>query len=93
MPYLAVDSTFFTRKLRGQLCIACVVDWYNWMYLVVVGIIDTETNENLIWFLERLEEAIRTNPGLTFYTDSGQGVMIGLVKYSQVLTIENACDT
>ena len=45
-PYLAVDSTFLTRKFRGQLCVPCAIDGHNLMYPVAVGVIDSETNEN-----------------------------------------------
>ena len=75
IPYLIVDNTFLTGRFRGQLCIACVVDGHNWMYLVAVVVIDSETNENLVWFMERLKEAIGTPEGLTFCTDCGQAVM------------------
>jgi hypothetical protein len=61
-PYLAIDSTFLTRKFRGQLCIACAVDRHKWMYPVATRVIDSETNENWIWFMERLKEAIAVTP-------------------------------
>ena len=77
-PYLAVDNTFLTGRFRGQLCIACVVDGHNWMYPVAIGVIDSETNENWVWFMERLKEAIGTPVGLTFSTDCGQAVMNGV---------------
>ncbi|XP_066344202.1 uncharacterized protein [Miscanthus floridulus] len=77
-PYLSVDSTFLTSKFRGQLCVACAVDGHNWMYPVAVGVIDSETNENWIWFMERLRDAIGSPPGLTFYTYCGQAVMVGV---------------
>lgn len=77
-PYLAVDSTFLTGRFRGQLCIACAVDGHNWMYPVAVGVIDSETNENWVWFMERLKEAIGNPEGLTFCTDCGQAVMNGV---------------
>jgi hypothetical protein len=47
-PYLAIDSTFFTERFRGQLACAVAVDGHNWMYPVVVGVMDSETNENWI---------------------------------------------
>jgi hypothetical protein len=77
-PYLAVDSTFLTGRFRGQLCIAYAVDGHNWMYLVAVGVIDSETNENWVWFMERLREAICTLEGLIFCVDCGQAVMNGV---------------
>jgi hypothetical protein len=45
-PYLAIDSTFLTLRIRGQLACAIAVDGHNWMYPVAVGVIDSETNEN-----------------------------------------------
>lgn len=45
-----------------------------WMYPVVVGVIDFETTENWVWFMERLKQAIGTPPG-TFSTNAGQAVM------------------
>jgi zinc finger SWIM domain-containing protein 3 len=48
------------------------------MYPVVVGVIDSETNENWEWFMERLKEAIGSPVGLTFNTDCGQPVMHGV---------------
>ena len=69
------------------MCIACVVDGRIWMYPVAVGVIDSETNENWVWFMERLKEAIGTPDGLTFNIDCGQVVMKGV---SDVLpTAEN----
>ena len=79
-PYLVIDSTFLTGKFRGQLACAVAVDGHNWMYPVAVGVFDSETNENWIWFMERLREAIGSPQGLAICTDSGQGVMAG-VKY------------
>ena len=76
--YLAVDSTFLTGRFRGQLCVACAVDGHNWMYPVAVGVIDSETNENWVWFMQRLKEAIGSPVGLTFSTDCGQAVMNGV---------------
>ena len=35
-------------------------------------------NENWVWFMERLKEAIGTPVGLTFSTDCGQTVMNGV---------------
>ena len=60
------------------MCIACAVDGHNWMFPIAVGVIDSETNENWIWFMERLKEAIGTPVGLTFSTDCGQTVMNGV---------------
>jgi len=72
---LAIDSTFLTGKFRGQLACAIAVDGHNLMYPVVVGVIDSETNENWIWFMQRLRDAIGSPTGLAICTDACQGVM------------------
>ena len=48
------------------------------MYPVAVGVIDSETNENWVWFMERLKEAIGTPEGLTFCIDCGHPIMNGV---------------
>jgi hypothetical protein len=70
----------FDDEFRGQLCIACAVDGHSWMYPVAVGVIDSETNDNWIWFMQRLWEAIGDPAGLTFSTDCGQAVMAGVTE-------------
>ena len=63
------------------------------MYPVAVGVIDSETNENWVWFMKRLKKVIGTPEGLTFCTDYGQAVMNVLVKFFQMLSIESVCIT
>jgi hypothetical protein len=77
-PFLSIDSTFLTGKFRGQLACACVVDGHSWMYPVAFGVIDSETNENWIWFMQRLRGAIGTPHGLAICTNVGQTVMTGV---------------
>ncbi|WVZ62339.1 hypothetical protein U9M48_012100 [Paspalum notatum var. saurae] len=43
---VVIDHHTINKRIREQLCIACAVDGYNWMYPVAVGVIDSETNEN-----------------------------------------------
>jgi hypothetical protein len=76
--YLVEDITFLSGKFRGQLACAVAVDGHNWMYPVGFGVIDSETNKNWIWFMERLRDAIGTPEGLAICTDAGQGVMAGV---------------
>jgi hypothetical protein len=61
------------------------------MYPVAVGVIDLDTNDNWIWFMQRLWEVIGTPTGLTFSTDCGQAVMAGVTKFSQQQNTENVC--
>jgi len=48
------------------------------MYPVAVGVFDSETNENWIWFMQRLRDAIGSPLGLAICTDAGQAVMAGV---------------
>jgi hypothetical protein len=57
-PYLAVDSIFLTGKFKGQLASASVVDGHNWLYSVALGVFDSKTNANWIWFMSQLRETI-----------------------------------
>jgi hypothetical protein len=77
-PYLTIDSIFLTGKFKGQLAIVVVVDGHNWMYPIAFGAMDFETNENWIWFMQRLREAIGSPIGLAICTDYGQAVMAGV---------------
>jgi hypothetical protein len=55
---LAVDSTFLTGKFKGHLAGASAIDRHNWLYSVALGVFDSETNDNWIWFMSQLREAI-----------------------------------
>jgi hypothetical protein len=44
--YLVIDSTSLTMKFRGQLATTCVVDVYNWLFLVDFVILEGESNES-----------------------------------------------
>jgi hypothetical protein len=77
-PYLAVDSTFLTGRFKGQIASATAVDGHNWMYPVCFGVFDSETNENWIWFMQLLRQAIGSPLGLAICTDAGQAVMTGV---------------
>jgi len=79
-PYLAIDSTFLTGKFKGQLASASAVDGHNWLYPVALGVFDSETNDNWIWFMTQLREAIGAPRGLAICTDAGQAMMAGVAE-------------
>ena len=57
---------------------ATAIDGHSWMYPVCFGVFDSETNENWIWFMQNLREAIGSPRGLAICTDTGQAVMTGV---------------
>ena len=70
-PYLAIDSTFLTGKYKGQLASASGVDGHNWLGPVAFGVFYSETNDNWIWFMQLLKDAIGSPNGLTICTNAG----------------------
>jgi transposase-like protein len=79
-PYLAIDNTFLSGRFKGQLAPAVAVDGHNWMYPMAFGVMDSETCDNWIWFMQRLREAIGSPTGLTICTNAGQAIMAGVKK-------------
>ena len=47
-----VDSTFLTSKFKGQLATTCTMDGHNWMHPIAFGVMDSETNDNQLWFMD-----------------------------------------
>jgi transposase-like protein len=69
-----------TGKFKGQLASASAVDGHNWLYPVALGVFDSITNDNWIWFMSQLREAIGSPRGLAICTDAGQAVMVGVAE-------------
>jgi hypothetical protein len=73
-PYLSVDSTRLNGRWCGQLAGACEVDGQNWMYPVTFGFIDSETQDNWIWFMDNHRKAIGDPPTLAVSSDTCKGL-------------------
>lgn len=52
------------------------------MSSVAFGVMDSETNDNWLWFMERLRDAIGTPEGLAICTDAGKGIDIAVQQCS-----------
>ena len=59
-PYLAVDATHLTGRWRGQLVAASAVDGHNWLFPVAFGVVEAESEESWVWFLQQLRNIIGT---------------------------------
>jgi len=46
------------------------------LYPVALGVFDSETNDNWIWFMQLLKDAIGSPNGLAICTDAGQAIMM-----------------
>jgi hypothetical protein len=57
-PYLAVDATALNERFRGQFVAATAIDAHNWLFLVAYGVLETESIERWIWFLQNLCQVI-----------------------------------
>ena len=73
-PYLAVDATHLTGRWRGQLVAASAVDGHNWLFPVAFGVVEAESEESWVWFLQQLRNIIGTPLGLAIHTDACKGL-------------------
>ena len=48
------------------------------LYPICFGVFELETNDNWIWFLIQLREAIGSSRGLAICNDAGHAVMAGV---------------
>jgi hypothetical protein len=71
---LAVDATHLTGRWRGQLVAASTVDGHNWLFPVAFGVVEAESEESWVWFLQQLRNIIGTPPGLAIHTDACKGL-------------------
>uniref|UniRef100_A0A0A9HXW0 MULE transposase domain-containing protein n=1 Tax=Arundo donax TaxID=35708 RepID=A0A0A9HXW0_ARUDO len=73
-PYLSIDSTALNGRWNGHLAAATAIDGHNWMYPIAYGFIDSETEDNWIWFMTQLQKTIGSPPHLAICTDACKGL-------------------
>jgi transposase-like protein len=73
-PYLAIDASHLTGRWRGQLVAAYTVDGHNWLFPVAFGVVEAESEESWVWFLQQLCNIIGTPPSLAIHIDACKGL-------------------
>ncbi|XP_020185340.1 uncharacterized protein [Aegilops tauschii subsp. strangulata] len=73
-PYLAVDATALNGRWRGQLAATSAVDGHNWLFPVAFGVLEVESEESWVWFLQQLRNIIGTPSGLVIHIDAFKGL-------------------
>ncbi|KAM0888236.1 hypothetical protein ACQ4PT_028486 [Festuca glaucescens] len=74
--WLIEDATLGAMELRQKLKEHYKIKiHYKRVYM---GVFDSETNENWIWFMQLVRQAIGSPTGLAICTDAGQAVMTGV---------------
>ena len=71
---MAVDATHLTGRWRGQLVAASAIDGHNWLFPVAFGVLEVESEESWVWFLQQLRNIIGTPSGLVIHTDTCKGL-------------------
>jgi hypothetical protein len=59
-PIIGLDACFLNETYKGQLLSAILRDDNNNMYLVALVVVEAETKDNWIWFLETLVSNLDT---------------------------------
>ena len=67
---MAIDATALNGRWRGQLAAASAVDGHNWLFPVAFGVLEVESEESWVWFLQQLRNIIGTPSGLVIHTDA-----------------------
>jgi hypothetical protein len=69
-----VDTIALHGRFKGQLVAATVVYGHNWMFPVAYKVLEVESEESWIWFLQNLCDLIGRPPGLAIHTDACKGL-------------------
>uniref|UniRef100_A0A1J3IG44 SWIM-type domain-containing protein n=1 Tax=Noccaea caerulescens TaxID=107243 RepID=A0A1J3IG44_NOCCA len=74
-PLLFLDNAVLNSKYQGVMLIATAPDAEDGVFPVAFSIVDSETQENWLWFLEQLKSALSSeSPRITFVADFQNGL-------------------
>jgi hypothetical protein len=82
MPIIGLDGCFLNGPYKGQLLSAILRDDNNNMYPVAIAVVEAETKDSWIWFLESLLSDLGTplEQGRTFISDRQKVTIIHYVS-------------
>lgn len=73
-PLLFLDNAVLNSKYQGVMLIATAADAEEGVFPVAFAIVDAETEENWLWFLEQLKSALSESRRITFVADFQNGL-------------------
>ncbi|ESQ49341.1 hypothetical protein EUTSA_v10020138mg [Eutrema salsugineum] len=73
-PLLFLDNAVLNSKYQGVMFVATASDAEDGVFPVAFAIVDSETEENWLWFLEQLKSALSEPRRITFVADFQNGL-------------------
>ncbi|KAL0737888.1 hypothetical protein Bca4012_014098 [Brassica carinata] len=77
-PLLFLDSIVLNSKYQGVMLVATSPDAEDGVFPVAFAVVDTDTEENWVWFLENLKLALADSRRVTFVADFQNGLKSAL---------------
>ena len=57
-PFFGVDGTFLRGPFKGILISVVALDGNNRLFPMAIGVVETESQDSWIWFMEKLKSVI-----------------------------------
>ncbi|CAN6809632.1 hypothetical protein Bca4012_003784 [Brassica carinata] len=73
-PLLFLDNAVLNSKYQGVMLIATASDAEDGVFPVAFAVVDAETEENWLWFLQQLKSALSESRRITFVADFQNGL-------------------
>ncbi|MQL95137.1 hypothetical protein Taro_027802 [Colocasia esculenta] len=74
-PILFLDGTHVKQhRVQGVILAASALNGNNELFTVAYSIADSETYDNLVWFLQNLKKALLSDRRIAFLSDRGKGL-------------------
>ncbi|KAH9647176.1 SWIM-type domain-containing protein [Citrus sinensis] len=79
-PMIAMDGTHLKGLYRGTMFVATCPDGNNQLYLLAIGVMDSENNDAWEWFMTKLHRVIGDMPELVFISDRCTAIKRAVLK-------------